>query len=216
MAGATAFFPGAGSFGDELRPLIDACRPAGFLVRYPGRFGHGSGTPADSFDAVVTACAEQLVGQAGHPVLFGHSYGAYVAYATALRMRDAGGVAGLVVVGADAPARLVVPPAALTDTERYLSGVDPQALAGASSQEWRAIVVDTAAQDLRLLAQFDTATSARLKCPVLAVRGAADRLTSDDGIGEWRHYTDGGFCARVLPGEHSTVLRDPQLGGCQP
>ncbi|GIF12956.1 thioesterase II family protein [Actinoplanes teichomyceticus] len=198
----TFFFPGAGSFGGET--------PAGaVLIRYPGRYGRGFGVPAPSFDAVVDACLAQLARRAGTPpTLVGHSYGAYVAYATAARL---GQVAGLVVIGANAPARHEVAADALRDPAGYLQRVDPQALADVPSPEWRDIVAETTAQDLRLLTEFDPAAVAPLSCPVLAVRGESDPLTSDEGIGAWRSCTGGAFTARTLPGGHSTVLRDPSL-----
>src|SRR5262249_44765773 len=83
---STVFFPGAGSFGNEFQLLVDALQPAAWLVKYPGRYGRDFGVPAESFDGVVRACTEQIASRpAGHPVLFGHSFGAYVAYATAVR-----------------------------------------------------------------------------------------------------------------------------------
>jgi|tagenome__1003787_1003787.scaffolds.fasta_scaffold20371295_2 surfactin synthase thioesterase subunit len=199
---ATFFFPGAGSFGGETPP-------GAVLIRYPGRYGRGFGVPAQSFDAVVNACVAQLARRsAGAPTLFGHSYGAYMAYATAARLVD---VAGLVVVGANAPARHQVAPDALTDPVGYLQRGDPQALADVPSEDWRDIVAETAAQDLRLLTLFDPSAVAPLSCPILAVRGDADPLTTDAGISEWRLCTGGAFTARTLTGGHSTVLGDSSL-----
>jgi surfactin synthase thioesterase subunit len=116
-----------------------------------------------------------------------------------------------VVVGANAPARHHVAPDALTDPAGYLHRVDPEALAGAPSDEWREVVVETTVQDLRLLTQFDPSGAAPLRCPVLAVRGDADPLTTDDGISEWKLCAGAAFTARTLPGGHSSVLRDPSL-----
>ncbi|MEU9980595.1 alpha/beta fold hydrolase [Streptomyces sp. NPDC050856] len=213
-ARGTVFFPGAGSFGSEFQPLVDALGPASWLVRYPGRYGRDFGVPAASFDAVVRACAEQLAGRpAGRPVLFGHSYGAYVAYATAARLEaDGFEVSALITAGACAPGLLEVPEGAAASPSgaaEYLESVDPGILADAPSDDWREIVAETAAQDLRLLGQFDPAAFTRLGCPVLAVRGEADPLTSDTGTAEWAHATDGAFARRSFPGGHSDFLRSP-------
>jgi surfactin synthase thioesterase subunit len=196
-------FPGAGSFGAEFGGLPDAR-----LVRYPGRQGRDFGTPAGSFDELVRCCADQVPdGQ----VLAGHSFGAYVAYATALRLQEAGiEVAALVVAGAVAPGRMAVPDRATgtpTEVAAYLDSVDPEMLAAAPSDEWREIVVEAAGEDLRLLRQF--AGSGAVRCPVATVRGAADPLTSDPGMGEWAEYTDGGCTPHVFPGGHSDFLRTP-------
>jgi surfactin synthase thioesterase subunit len=213
-ARSTEFFPGAGSFGSELRPLLDALKPAARLVRYPGRLGRDFGVPAESFDGVVRACAEQIADRApARPVLFGHSFGAYVAFAVAARLQEAGTpVAALVAVGASAPARLEVPERALrspSDAAQYLDGVDPGILADAPSDDWREVVVETAIQDLRLLRQFGQTAVEGLHCPILAVRGDSDPLTSDATAGEWERCTDGPFSLRVFPGGHADFLRSP-------
>lgn len=210
----TVLFPGAGSFGGEFTALLDALGPAAWLVRYPGRHGRDFGVPAGSFDALVRACAEQVSRRApAGAVLVGHSFGAYVAYATAVRLRAAGtAVSALVVVGAVGPGRLTVPADATgtpAGAAAYLDRVDPTVLAGAPSDEWREVVVETTVQDLRLLREFAAGPAGRLDRPIRAARGEADPLTSDAGVGEWADRTDGGFALRVFPGGHSDLLRSP-------
>ncbi|HZF87743.1 thioesterase II family protein [Streptomyces sp.] len=210
----TVFFPGAGSFGTEFRPLTQALGRSSWPVRYPGRPGRDFGTPAASFDAVVRACTEQITRRiTGRPLLFGHSYGAYVAHATAARLGEAGvEVAALVAVGAAGPGRLRVPERAAADPAEaaaYLDRADPGVLAGAPSDEWRAVVAETTAQDLRLLRQFTPAAVPALHCPVLAARGTEDPLTTDDTIATWQHTTTGPFTRRTFPGGHSDLLSSP-------
>lgn len=208
----TVFFPGAGSFGSEFQLLADALGPAAWVVRYPGRYGRDFGSPAQSFDAVVLACAEQIASRAeADPLLFGHSFGAYVAYATASRLQEEGiGVLALVVAGATAPGCLAVPEQATgtpAGTAAYLDSIDPSTLADAPSDDWREVVAETALGDLCLLRQFDAGSCASVRCPVLAARGDADPLTSDAGLGDWAHHTDREFSWRTFPGGHSDFLR---------
>lgn len=208
---STVFFPGAGSFGSEFRSLTEAFKPACRLARYPGRFGADFGIPAESFDAVVQACTDQVIRQGGpRPVLFGHSFGAYVAYAAALRLQETGTqICALVIAGAGAPDQLTVSEQATgtaLGAAAYLNSVDPAALADVPSEEWREVVIDTLIQDLRLLRQFPPGP-ARVACPVLAVRGEADPLTSDAGVDRWQQFTDGGYSRQVFPGGHSDYLR---------
>lgn len=210
----TVFFPGAGSFGREFQLLVDVLKPAAWLIKYPGRYGRGFGIPAESFDGVVQACADQIASKTpGRPVLFGHSFGAYVAYATALRLQETGiGVGALVAVGASAPRHLEVSEQATgtpSDAAKYLDLVDPSALADVPSEDWREIVAEAAVHDLRLLRQFDTGSSASIHCPILAARGIADPLTTDLGVGEWEGYTDSTFSLCIFPGGHSDLLRSP-------
>jgi len=213
-AGGTVCFPGAGSFGSELQPMVAALKPAAWIVRYPGRFGRDFGVPAESFDALVGACAAQVVDRSpAGPVLFGHSFGAYVAYATAAALQASGvGVSALVLVGAGAPGYFDVPAQATgtpAEVAAYLEGIDPGALAAASSDDWREAVVETAAQDMRLLRQFDAASIGPVSCPIIAVRGEDDPLASAVGIQQWEHFTTGRFTARSLPGGHSDLLGSP-------
>jgi surfactin synthase thioesterase subunit len=192
-------FPGAGSFGAEFAAVTGAR-----VMRYPGRHGRDFGVPAGSFEEVVSACVDQLSRRAPQrPVLLGHSFGAYVAYAVAGRLPE---VAALVVVGASA--RPEVPRlAGAAEVAAYLDRVDPSALAGVPSPEWREIVVAAAAADLRLLRSFDPAGHPVLGCPVLAARGQDDPLTSDAGLDGWAPRTTGPFTRQVFPGGHSDLLR---------
>jgi surfactin synthase thioesterase subunit len=206
------FFPGAGSFGSEFQLLADALGPAAWVVRYPGRHGRDFGSPAKSFDAVALACAEQISGRTKtNPLLIGHSFGAYVAYATAARLQTQGiGVSALVVVGATAPGCLAVPEQATgtpAGTAAYLDSIDPSTLADAPSDDWREIVAEAALGDLRLLRQFEAGSRVRVRCRVLAARGDADPLTSDAGLGGWANHTNGEFSWRTFPGGHSDFLR---------
>jgi surfactin synthase thioesterase subunit len=193
-------FPGAGSFGSDCQELLRSGR----LVKYPGRFGRGG--PAASFGALVRACAEQVAVE--RPVLVGHSFGAYVAYAVA-GVLEASGVAveRLVVLGAVAPARHSVAAESISDTEAYLERVAPGLVEG----EWRDVVVETAAQDMVLLTGFRAEDHPVVRCPVVAAHGESDPLTSADGVAAWAEVTTGGFERRELPGGHSDLLTSPDL-----
>ncbi|MGW4211317.1 thioesterase II family protein [Lentzea sp. NPDC004789] len=187
------FFPGAGSFGGDAPPGTRA-------VKYPGRFGTD---PASSFDDLVRACA----GQAG-TVLFGHSFGAYVACAVAASLGDS--VETLVVSGANA--RVHVPSQAIATPSDALAYLDAAgALADAPSDEWREIIAETAMHDLRLLAEFDFEALEPLRCPVIAVRGDRDPLTTEEGVRDWQNRTSGPFTEHVLAGGHSDLLTGEEL-----
>ncbi|WP_030617564.1 thioesterase II family protein [Streptomyces sclerotialus] len=215
--GGVAVFPGAGSFGGEFKELLATVAQPAWLVRYPGRFGRDFGTPAGSFDEVVTACAAQVRRRAvTAPLLVGHSYGAYLAYATAARLVEEGtAVAGLVVIGADAPQLVTVAEAAvrgLPETAAYLEGIDPGLLPADGSDGWREIVVETARADLLLLREFTASPYRELHCPVAVAHGASDPLVTPAGVAGWADATSGGCTRRVFPGGHSDLLRSPGLG----
>jgi surfactin synthase thioesterase subunit len=201
--------PGAGSFGGELKPLLDELRPAARTARYPGRFGRDFGRDT-TFAEVVDACADQARDlPAERVILVGHSFGAYVAHATAAELeRRATPVHALVVVGADAPQLLTVAQGVGSDRSAvaaYLESIDPRLLPD-PSDEWRDVVLDTAMRDLRMLAHYSAAPRPRPRCPVLAARGAADPLTSSEGMAGWADATAGTCVQRTFPGGHSDLL----------
>jgi surfactin synthase thioesterase subunit len=203
------FFPGAGSFGGEFQPLTG---PDAWLIKYPGRTGRGFGTPAASFDDLVRETTAQVAARSAEPpVLFGHSFGAYVAWATAHRLPA---VAALILFGAPAPARLRIPEAATRDpaaTAAFLTAADPAMLAGAPSDDWREIVVETAMRDLHLLVQLDFAAWPGLSCPIVVVRGEDDPLTPAGDATEWRAHTSGPVTEHVVAGGHADFLRTAEV-----
>ncbi|WP_055484247.1 thioesterase II family protein [Streptomyces sp. WMMB 322] len=208
-------FPGAGSFGSELTLVLEELKPSAWLLRYPGRFGRDFGRAATSFEEVVESCVSQVRRvQRARPVLVGHSYGAYVAHATAGELENLGTeVSALVVAGATAPAQLTVPESATrdqSDTAAYLDSIDPGLISDASS-EWQEIIIETVMQDLRLLKEFAASKYPKVRCPIFAARGDGDPLTSTTGIGEWVDVTVGGFTQRVFPGGHSDLLNSPEF-----
>jgi surfactin synthase thioesterase subunit len=205
----TLVLPGAGSFGSELKPLLDELRPAARIARYPGRFGRDFGRDT-TFAEVVDACADQARDlPAERVILVGHSFGAYVAHATAAELERRGTpVHALVVVGANAPQLLAVPQALGSDRSAvaaYLERIDPHLLPD-PSDEWRDVVLDTAMRDLRLLTHYGTAPRPHPRCPVFAARGATDPLTSTEGTAGWAGATAGTCAQRTFPGGHSDLL----------
>lgn len=212
-------FPGAGGFGGEFRALRGvlgtSSRGARLVaLRYPGR--GGANAPAASFGDLVANCVARSAEVARpRPVLLGHSFGAFVAYATAVALEAAGTEVGtLVVVGADAPDRVELPVEAAASREAaraYLESIGDDVLGAVPDDEWREIVIDTAWRDLMLLAEFPGPAQDKLRCPVLAVRGRDDRITADDRMAAWADTTEGGFDLVALPGGHSDVLSSPEF-----
>jgi surfactin synthase thioesterase subunit len=211
-------FPGAGSYGREFRPLRNRLPGGTRLVtlQYPGRNGLDQGTPAKSFDDLVAACVSRFRERspAGR-VLVGHSFGAYVAYATASALASAGTVVdALVVVGANAPDRFSLPEHAVRSREgawEFLTGIGEDVVGPLPDEEWRELVVETAWQDLVLLSEFPATAPARLRGPVLAVRGLDDPLTTEGRMSGWADTTDGAFALVSSPGGHSDVLASPEF-----
>ena len=210
-------FPGAGSFGAEFRWLLDECGPSAWLVTYPGRFGKDFGRATGwSFQQVVQSCLAQVAARkSARPVLAGHSFGGYVAYATALELeRQDCPVSGVVVLGATAPSLLSVPDSVTLDRSAAAALLDRVTVTSRSDEifaEWRDIVLDTAMHDLRSLQGFIASDHDSVRCPILAACGEADPLTSRYGIGEWAKVTDSWCACKVFPGGHSDLLSSPEF-----
>lgn len=215
MTRVVVAFPGAGSYGREFRPLRDRLAGAARLVtlQYPGRSGPDQGTPAASFDDLVAACVARVRDRCpAGCVLVGHSFGGYVAYATAAALGT--DVEALVVVGANAPDRFSLPAEATRSPEgarAFLARAGEDGPGPAPGSEWAELAAATAWRDLVLLAGFPGTARARLRGPVLAVRGADDPLTAEDGMAGWADTTDGGFALVSAPGGHSGVLGGPEF-----
>jgi surfactin synthase thioesterase subunit len=203
-------FPGAGSFGAEFRTLLREFAPSAWLVRYPGRAGRDFGRGAASFPELVRSCEDQVRRRhPSRPVLVGHSFGAYVAFAVAARSNTP--ISALVVAGANSPRRARVPEPVTLDRAAlgaYLDGLYPESDASA---EWAEVVLETAMRDLRLLREFTPSEYPALRCPVHAVRGETDRLTTMAGLGEWQSVTSGEVTHREFAGGHSDLLQTPAL-----
>jgi surfactin synthase thioesterase subunit len=204
-------FPGAGSFGGEMRQLLRELQPSARMARYAHRFGGDTGSAAGSFGEIVESCATQVRRrESARPVLVGHSFGAYVAYATARRLEELGtDISTLVVVGAAPPRLLSVPDSAIRDRSGAAAFLD--GTVDEPSREWSDIVLDTVMQDLRLLKEFRASKYGEVRCPVLAARGEADSVTSTSGICEWAEFTVSWCAHKVFPGGHSDLLRSPEF-----
>jgi len=207
-----ALFPGAGSFGGEFAPLTDTLgRRETRLIKYPGRFGSSFGEHPDTLDEVIESATDQAAALPA-PVLVAHSYGAYVAHAVACNLTERGTPpATLIVTGASAPELLSVPPVTSpAEVATYLDDTDPTALATAPSPDWREVVIETTANDLRLLRGL-TPPATALTCPVSAIRGSRDELTTDESIALWSNATNGSFTTHTVPGGHSAPLRSTEF-----
>jgi surfactin synthase thioesterase subunit len=186
-------------------------RPSARIARYPGRFGGETETAAGSFGELVESCAAQVRSrEAARPILVGHGFGAYAAYATAKKLEELGTeVSALVVAGAAAPGLLSVPGSATQDrsaTAAFLDGIADEPPSG-----WSETVLDAVAQDLRLLEEFSASAHGEVRCPVLAARGEADPVTSTSGICQWADVTASWCDHKVFPGGHSDLLRSPEF-----
>lgn len=210
LANKYFFFPGAGSYGSEFSKLNRQLRPHVQTIRYPGRFDPGFGVPAPSFSALVDRCISSIREQGCEVVsLFGHSFGAYVAYACAQELTRIGFTPELLIVsGANGPN---VPFGAFPSNEEeaycYFESVAPRETESGPGNDWTTASIDLGLKDLALLREFKINPShCKLSCRVEVFAGELDPLVTDEGLDDWRSVSDGQVRVHKLPGGHSDSI----------
>jgi surfactin synthase thioesterase subunit len=167
---------------------------------------------------LVDEVGEQLGSALDGPhVLFGHSFGALLAYRLAcLRAASDSPLPRALMVSSFAPPHLPAPMPAvdhlddnqLTALLSDLGGIPPELA------EWHALrdrAVAAARIDLRLCTTDEEAEPMALPCPIHAFGGDDDPLVTESDLYEWRSRTSGEFSMHVLRGGHFYLGDGPQL-----
>lgn len=205
-------FPHAGGAAHFFRPW--AARLAADVelvaVQLPGRWSRASEALAVNIAHLLPALAQGLAPVLDKPcVLFGHSLGALLAYALTrqLQMTGLAGPRHVVVSAYPAP-HLITDAGRLLDKSdqalvaelrnRY-QGLPPEVLA---APELLALMLPVLRADLSLAATYHHAPGPPLACPILAVGGAQDPITSPLELAGWRMHTSAGFAMRLFAGAH--------------
>jgi surfactin synthase thioesterase subunit len=197
--------PWAGASASALRSLSEAIARETAAVElhaaaYPGRAHRRAADPGDSIAEVVDDLLPSVRALRGPLVLYGHSYGAAVAFELALALgRD---VSMLIAAGRAAPSVEV--------------GGDPDALDDTSLIGWLArrsavpsLLTDDSARRLLLPPlRHDLGLSLRYRSeatcevPVLALHGSTDTLVEKEAVRLWKRHTTSGFAMRIVRGGH--------------
>lgn len=205
-------FPGAGSFGSEFRPLLKAFRPNARLLRYDWRNAASGGGENRTFDQAARACAQQVRRIAsGPPILLGHSFGAYVAYATAATLQQTGFAPSRAVLIAAAAPHLLAhekQPKTRSEIEAYWRRLERGRFDQIPGQSWEDVVVETTRCDLTLFERFADSSFGRLQVPVLTAAGRDDPLLAVRQCEGWAEWTEGPHRHRTFAGGHSDFLGD--------
>ncbi|MGI5489854.1 thioesterase II family protein [Microtetraspora malaysiensis] len=173
-------------------------------VQYPG---HGDRLDESCLDDVHELSALLAAEVADLPglILLGHSFGAAVAFETAVRLSAAGMPPLAVYISArDAPhhdLERVRPPrtdAAIWQEMERLGGTPPEITA---TPEWRELLTPILRADFHADADYRPSRT-RLPCPITVLLGEDDVDLSAASIETWREYTAAEFAVRVFPGGH--------------
>lgn len=178
----------------------------------PGREQRLREAPARMLDDIVNATGDALSAFSDRPlILFGHSFGALIAYET-LRSQFESGRLSPARVHFIASGRL--PPHLSSKTPR-LSHLPARDIVFRIAALYRnippALLEDAAyvesiggalQADLKINEDYLWREGAPLPCPVTAVGGTSDPAVSPTELGEWARHAREGFDLRVLDGDH--------------
>lgn len=138
--------------------------------------------------------------------LFGHSFGASVAYELAHVLTDLGRPPSLLIVSGRRPphGRRQRPIAHLDDAhliERLQElGGTPSAVF--EHEELLQLLLPVFRADLQALESYRPTTRPLLSCPVRVFGGERDPIAPPDELKEWRRYAGDDFRSEVFPGSH--------------
>ncbi|SCL25333.1 thioesterase II family protein [Micromonospora inyonensis] len=168
---------------------------------------------ADTIARCVRQVVERSTGD-DNVALFGHSFGAVLAYEVARHLvADGRTPVHLFASGSvDPTTPLGRDPAQLSDTEfvgrvESLAGYTHPALA---IPDLREIVLPVLRADVRMHETYRTDAERPLPVPVTALRGTSDHLVSADDCARWAKVTSAVSTVVQLPGGHMYFVDDPQ------
>jgi surfactin synthase thioesterase subunit len=203
--------PHAGGAADFFRDWPRAFGPdvrvAG--VQYPG---HGDRVDEPCLTDVRTLSdrlADELAPRAGRTVLFGHSFGAAVAYETAVLLTARGCPPRAVLVSARRAPHLEggdagrLPGDAEIWRETVRLGGTPAEIA--EDPEWREVLTPSLRADFHANATYRP-SARRLPCPLTALVGRDDDDVPRSVVDAWHGYTASGFAVGAFDGGHFYLL----------
>ncbi|NGO07868.1 thioesterase [Streptomyces sp. HC44] len=185
-------------------------------VQYPGHGDRGAERPEADVRAMADAISTELIALAPAEVLlFGHSFGAMVAYETTRQLESAGvPPAALAVSGARAPGDPAAPrgDADLPDEQLWwrvaeLGGIDPLV---AEEPDLRDLVLSGLRADITAHERYVSAPpAAPVNVGIRCYFGADDPLAPEDAGRGWAARTRGRVRTRVRPGGHFHLFESP-------
>lgn len=182
-------------------------------LELPGRGRRLRETPFDQLRPLVESLVDAVLPELDQTyALFGHSFGALVAFELARKLRERGARAPalLCVSGAKAPHLLgggtthTLPDGALIAKVRRLGGTPEAVLENA---DLVAALLPAIRADFQALETYRYSGGRPLDCPILGLGGAADREVDRGSLAAWAELTTADFNLRMLPGDHFFVHR---------
>jgi medium-chain acyl-[acyl-carrier-protein] hydrolase len=178
-------------------------------VQLPGREGRLAERRPASMEALASATARALEPYLDLPyAVFGHSFGAAVAFEVVRKLHQSGGLSTrhVFVSGRGGPHQRpwaadlhALPDDELIERVQELQGIPGEVLA---RPEVMTVLMPLLRDDLRLAETYRAPDGPPLRCPVTAFAGVHDPLTPEAALETWRSTTLGPFTKRLFPGGH--------------
>jgi surfactin synthase thioesterase subunit len=188
-------------------------------VQYPGRENRLAECPFGSLADAAEDCSRQVlhVAAGGPYLMFGHSYGALVAYETTqyLLAQDFPLPQQLIVSGAAGPWH-PLPSTGITtastddDIVAQVTRITGSTPAGADHPGLRALLLRMLRADLAVQETHRPVARCLLPVPVTSLRGTDDLVVSAAAAWRWSAVTSRGHRHIDLPGGHMYLLEDEQ------
>jgi pyochelin biosynthetic protein PchC len=205
-------FPHAGGSASHFRALSESLvsRARVLAVQYPGRQDRVGEPCLNTIEEYADAVCAVLEPFSDRPLaLFGHSFGAAVAFEVAHRLTAGPGPdpAALFVSSQGAP-HLPLDDGDfvhLLDDEGLLAELRRMNGTGAGvldSADVRRLVLPPTRADYAAFARYRFRPGRRLSCPLTALMGEDDPRLETAAARAWREHTTGAFALRTFPGGH--------------
>jgi surfactin synthase thioesterase subunit len=183
-------------------------------VELPGRERRFAEPVPGDVGALVAELAPTLrreVAAARHVAVFGHSFGAILAYETARALRALSPDLDILLVPSGSPGPGTLRGARISDRDDASFLASVRAIAGyrhpaLDDPELCELLLPVLRADVALHENYQVAHRVPMDIPVVAIRGTGDDVVSRRAATEWRDVTSGEFRLAEIPGGHMYLI----------
>lgn len=192
------------NWADVLPGFVEVCP-----IQFPGRGTRLSEAPFISMQSLVDAIEPSISANLDKPfAFFGHSMGATISFELIHKLRSERGLepAHFFASGRQAPQipdtdpiTFNLPRLEFIQELHRLEGTPREIL---DHPELLELILPVLRADFELIQTYEYVAKPRLKCPITALGGIADKDVEREQLDAWREQSSGPFRMRLFPGNH--------------